>query len=104
MLEEDGYCVEVFRDGEEVLARFAHDPPPDAIVTDLVIPREGGIAVLGEARRRWSTIPVIFVTGYPELIEQATARFQPSPLVFAKPISYDAFGATLHGLFSKRGH
>jgi two-component system OmpR family response regulator len=98
MLEEDGFAVEVLRDGAEAIERLAREPAPDAIVTDLVMPRASGIAVLGEARRRWRSIPVLFVTGHPDLLERPSIPFDPSPIVFTKPISYPEFSARLREL------
>ena len=95
MLDEDGYDAEVLGNGTEALARLAQPPPPDAIVTDLVMPGASGIAVLGEARRRWPGIPVLFVTGHPELLTQYPIPFEPSPIVFTKPLHYADFAARL---------
>ncbi len=88
MLEEDGFVVEVMRDGSEAVARMDRDPPPDAIVTDLVMLGMSGIAVLGAARRRGQSIPVIFVTGHPQLLARPPIPFEPSPIVFTKPVAY----------------
>lgn len=101
MLEEDGFTVEVLHDGAAAIARLASSPPPDAIVTDLLMPRASGIAVLGEARRLWGNIPVIFVTGHPELLAQKDVPFDRSPVVFTKPISYVDFAEKLQSLLTK---
>lgn len=98
MLEEDGFTVEVFADGAQAIARLALSPPPDAIVTDLVMPRASGIAVLGEARRLCGNIPVIFVTGHPELLRRGDVPFEAAPIVFTKPISYADFSDALRAL------
>jgi DNA-binding response OmpR family regulator len=98
MLAEDGFEVEVVPDGAEAIARLAREPAPDAIVTDLVMPRAGGIAVLGEARRRWRSIPVVFVTGHPELLQRPGIPFDPVPIVFTKPIAYAELSARLREL------
>jgi two-component system cell cycle sensor histidine kinase/response regulator CckA len=100
MLTEDGFVVEVMLSGEEAIERLARDPPPDAIVTDLVMPVVGGIAVLGEARKRRPLLPVVFVTGRPELL--AKIRFEPSPIVFTKPVSYADLSAKLREVLAKR--
>ena len=95
MLEEDGFVVEVMRDGTEAVARLGREPPPDAIITDLIMPGASGIAVLGEARRRVHHIPVVFVTGHPELLTGPPVPFEPSPIVLTKPISYAELRARL---------
>jgi CheY-like chemotaxis protein len=98
MLEEDGFTVEVLRDGVEAMERIDRDPRPDAIVTDVIMPRAGGLAVLGAARRRWKDVPVIFVTGHPELLANPGIPFDHAPTVFTKPISYADFSETLQRL------
>jgi CheY-like chemotaxis protein len=105
MLEEDGFRVEVLRDGAEAIERLASAPAPDAILTDLIMPRAGGIAVLGEARRRLGNIPVIFVTGHPELLARGDVPFEASPIVFTKPISYADVSDALRALLDRhRAH
>ncbi len=98
MLKEDGFAVEVFRDGRDAMERLEVEPAPDAIVTDLIMPRAGGIAVLGEARRRWQKIPFIFITGHPDLLASTRVPFLPEPVVLTKPISYGELSATLQRL------
>jgi CheY-like chemotaxis protein len=101
MLEEDGFTVEVLRDGIEAMERIDHDPRFDAIVTDVVMPRAGGLAVLGAARRKWKDVPVIFVTGHPELLANPGIPFEQTPTVFTKPISYADFSETLQKLLAR---
>jgi CheY-like chemotaxis protein len=98
MLQEDGFVVEVMRDGREALERLERSPAPDAILTDLIMPRAGGIAVLGEARRRWRDIPFVFITGHPELLRNPGVPFLPEPLVLTKPISYAELSFALRDL------
>jgi DNA-binding response OmpR family regulator len=98
MLQEEGYDVEVFLDGRAAMDRLQRDPPPDAIITDLIMPGASGIAVLGEASRRASRIPVIFVTGHPELLAGTAIPFDSSPTVLTKPISYPDLVARLSAL------
>jgi two-component system cell cycle sensor histidine kinase/response regulator CckA len=99
MLEEDGYVVEVLRDGRDALDRLEREPAPSGIITDLIMPRAGGIAILGEARRRWKDIPVVFVTGHPELLARPALPIDPAPLVLTKPISYGELSEALQRLF-----
>jgi CheY-like chemotaxis protein len=102
MLEEDGFVVEVMRDGTEAVDRLGRDPAPDAIVTDLIMPGVSGIAVLGEARRRVKGIPVVFVTGHPDLLARPGIPLEPSPIIFTKPVSYTALRERLSELLAAR--
>ena len=98
MLEEDGFVVEVLEDGGEALERLQVGPPPDAIITDLIMPRAGGIAVLGAARRRNKDVQVIFLTGHPELLSNPPLALPPQPLVLTKPVSYAELAEALRPL------
>jgi CheY-like chemotaxis protein len=101
LLTEDGYDVEVLSNGTEAVERLAHLPAPSAIITDLVMPGVGGLAVLGEVRRRWSDVPVLFVTGHPELLARYPIPFEPNPIVFTKPLSYADFASRLRELVER---
>jgi CheY-like chemotaxis protein len=101
MLEEDGFAVEVLHDGVAAMERLDHGPRPDAIVTDVIMPRAGGVAVLGAARRRWKDVPVIFVTGHPELLANPGIPFDEEPTIFTKPISYADFSEALQRLIHR---
>ncbi len=98
MLEEDGFVVEVLENGVDAIERLARTPRPDAIVTDFVMPRAGGMAVYSAARRRWPEIPVLFVTGHPDLIPRQDPASERPAVVFTKPISYADFSAQLTAL------
>ena len=59
-LETEGYAVVSAGDGEEALALHArHDP--DLVILDLMLPRQDGLEVCREIRRRGET-PVIMLT------------------------------------------
>ncbi len=89
MLREDGYAVEVLKDGVDALRRLGASPLPDVVVTDLVMPGASGVTVMLEARRKQSHVPVIFLTGHPELLARLPMKLDPEPIVFTKPIEYD---------------
>ena len=63
-LEPEGYQVEECVNGRGALDRLALDPPPQAIVLDLMMPVVNGFEVLAEikAQERWARIPIIIVS------------------------------------------
>ena len=87
MLREDGLTVEVARDGAAAIARFTHAPVPDALVTELTTAHADAIAVSRFARAQRPGLPILIVTGYPNLF-QADAFGGPPPLLFTKPVDY----------------
>ncbi|MCI0330950.1 MAG: response regulator transcription factor [candidate division Zixibacteria bacterium] len=62
-LEKEKYRLTLAKDGEEGLAQ-AEAHPPDLIILDLMLPRQDGLSVLKELRRReaTATVPVLILT------------------------------------------
>jgi len=65
LLEHAGYRVQVAIDGRdalEIVQRRGH--PPDLLLTDLVMPRMDGEALVRHLRAQWPELPVLCVSGY----------------------------------------
>jgi nitrogen regulation protein NR(I) len=63
MLKREGYETTASADGEQALAVLQRSPV-DVVVTDLVMPRLGGLELLREARARYPDVPVIMITAH----------------------------------------
>ena len=63
MVASLGFEVETAADGQEALAKLAH-VPAKVIVTDLVMPRMDGVALLKEMAARGIQIPAIVLTAF----------------------------------------
>lgn len=85
MLREDGFSVDVACDGAAAVSLLAHAPYPDVLVTDLLMPYADGMSVGKYARSLRPGLPIIFVTGYPQLL---TDNLDPRAVVLVKPIDY----------------
>ena len=59
----EGYRVSNAPDGVAALELMA-DETPDALITDLKMPRGGGGELVREARARHANLPIVVVTGY----------------------------------------
>ncbi len=94
MLREDGFDVDVAADGASAIARLTRSPIPTVLITDLHMPNADGAAVSTYARSRKSDMPIIVVTGYPQLASQLDA-LDPKPIVFTKPLVYAELSAEL---------
>lgn len=92
MLREDGYTVDVAIDGAAAIARLSRSPLPRVLVTDIRMPNVDGVAVSAYARSRSPNMPIIIVTGYPQL---ASHTLEPDPVVLTKPIDYGTLSAAL---------
>ncbi len=60
-LREEGYAVDVARDGDEA-TMLAHVNDYDAILLDLMLPKKNGIQVATELRREGRHTPILMLT------------------------------------------
>src|SRR4051812_34799579 len=63
MLRRDGFDVTVAADGEQGLAEFAKNGA-DIVVTDLVMPKVGGLEILKSINASAPEVPVIIITAH----------------------------------------
>jgi len=63
MLKRDGYEVTTAEDGEQALAAM-NRVPVDVVVTDLVMPRMGGLDLLRHVTSAHPDVPVIMITAH----------------------------------------
>jgi CheY-like chemotaxis protein len=63
-LSEADYEVREASSGLAAIHTLEQDPCFDVVVLDFAMPGMNGAEVAGEIRRRWPSIPVVFVTGY----------------------------------------
>lgn len=103
MLREDGFDVELAWDGATAIGRLTRQPLPDVLVTDLHMPHVDGMAVTQYARSRQPRLPVFIVTGHPNLAARLDPSFDPSPVVFTKPLDYALFTDELRRLVGLAG-
>lgn len=83
-LERCGHAVREASNGEMALLALA-DSPVDLVVTDLVMPRMGGIALIQSVRRDFPSVKLIALSAFPD--ELTDARRIGADWVEAKPFS-----------------
>jgi DNA-binding NtrC family response regulator len=93
MVAEDGYRVEGFASGAEVLA--TSDPPPAAVLLDLMMPEVDGIQVLKELGRRHPTLPVIILTAVNDVARAVEVTKLGAYDYLTKPVDKDRLLTTL---------
>lgn len=87
VLEEGGYRVTVARDGLQALACIAADAP-DVLIADLRMPGLNGTELVRSARLARADLPIVIVTGNPEIWTEATeAEEQAGVTLLEKPVS-----------------
>jgi len=95
MLREDGFAVEIARDGAAAVARLSRSPVPDALVTELTTAHADGLAIGRFARNQRPGIPVLIMTGYPNLFHAEAFAGGPPAKLFIKPVEYAALSSAL---------
>lgn len=97
ILESYGYPYDVARDGKEALAAMRNSRP-DLVLLDVMMPRRSGIAVLKEMKRDAAlrTVPVIVVTGAPEVTGVDFASGAERPKQSEEDAFFRGFGVALH--------
>jgi CheY-like chemotaxis protein len=63
ILEVAGYHVHLTQDGSEAITAL-ETQPFHLVLTDLIMPRMGGLELLREIRRRERDVPVVFLTAF----------------------------------------
>ena len=64
VLERAGFRVTLSHDGQAALADAQADPP-DALLTDLKMPRLDGLSLIQRLRAGRPELPVVIMSGYP---------------------------------------
>jgi DNA-binding response OmpR family regulator len=85
-LEAEGFVVEAAMDGIEG-ERMALGGNFDAIVLDLMLPRRGGLAILGSVRRTLPNLPVIVLTARGEIEDRVEGLDAGAVDYLVKPFS-----------------
>lgn len=87
MLNHLGYKVLTAKDGYEALAEFdRHHDVISLVLTDITMPRLGGMALAKQLKSRNPNIPIIALTGYPlkdsskKLLSEGFVDWLPKPL------------------------
>jgi two-component system OmpR family response regulator len=69
ILEAAGYDVVEAAGGQQALA-IMEDVQPSLLLTDIVMPGMGGLALAAETHRRLSWVPVLFMSGFASNYEE----------------------------------
>jgi PAS domain S-box-containing protein len=87
LLRRAGYTVIEAADGETALGVAGQGARIDVLVTDLVMPRLGGVALAAKLRKLRGPLPVVFVSGYGGEVPAGADLRDASAAVLQKPFS-----------------
>jgi EAL domain-containing protein (putative c-di-GMP-specific phosphodiesterase class I) len=102
-LSSEGYDVESHKDGESAIAALQKGSF-DVVISDIDMPRMGGLALLERIRAYDLDVPVVLITGCPSLetamaaIEHGALRYVPKPVDATKLRAITADAVRLHRL------
>ncbi len=104
-LEKSGYDVVEAEDGEKAIAEIKKDENSlllNLIITDIRMPNMNGIDVLNYYRKEWPSIPLIVLTGFPDL-DMATSMLQHGVVDYlVKPVEAEKLRASVAKAIDQR--
>jgi len=101
LLSGDGYGVETAEDGIVALERV-NEAPPDLVVTDLQMPRMGGMTLLERLREQDRSLPVIVCTSLQDLESGVAAMRAGAEDYLTKPLDFDALTVSIERALERR--
>lgn len=99
-LEKKGYRVEQAADGLAALTLIASEVP-DALVTDLRMPRCDGFELIERLRSTGANFPIVAIAGTYSREELDKASKLGAEVVMRKPIALRELAESLHGLLDR---
>jgi DNA-binding response OmpR family regulator len=100
-LREEGYAVDVARDGDEA-TRVAHVADYDVILLDVLLPKKNGFQIAAELRREGRTTPILMLTSRDSAEDVVRGLDAGADDYLAKPFPFDVLLARIRAL-SRRG-
>ena len=101
-LREEGYAVDVAKDGDEATA-LAHINDYDAILLDLMLPKKNGLQVASELRREGRATPILMLTARDAIEDVVRGLDAGADDYLTKPFRFDELLARLRALVRRGG-
>jgi two-component system response regulator ChvI len=100
-LQQEGYRVIAYRDGEEAWTAFRQSLP-DLVILDIIMPRMDGLELCRKIRSLSETLPVIFLTSKDEEFDKVLGLELGADDYLCKPFSTRELLARVKVLFRRR--
>ena len=95
-----GYQVHLARDGAEAIT-VLQTQPFHLVLTDLLMPRMGGLELLGEIRRLGPSLPVVFLSAFGKQAAFAKAMDLGAAGFVTKPFHANSLLAVIQQVFDR---
>jgi two-component system, OmpR family, response regulator MprA len=102
-LELEGYRVELAEDGEQALKRLDLEPPPDAVILDVLMPGADGLEVCRRLRASGMSVPVLMLTARAEIDSRVAGLDAGADDYLPKPFALAELLARLRALLRRFG-
>ncbi len=104
LLEDAGFRAYSTRDGEEALELFDRmQGGIDLVITDVVMPRMGGMELIHRLRKKAPQLPIIVTSGYSSSFSIKDIDGIQNVVFLPKPITKEDLGAAVDKVLSLRG-
>ncbi|WP_424212664.1 response regulator transcription factor [Streptomyces sp. BI20] len=101
-LRYEGCQVRTACDGADAL-KVSRDFRPDAVILDMMLPDMDGLVVLGQLRRQFPQVPVLFLTAKDSVEDRIAGLTAGGDDYVTKPFSLEEVVARLRGLIRRSG-
>ncbi len=105
LLRLSGFAVVEAADGIEALQLFSSpEGVPDLLISDVVMPRMGGLELAVELRLLHPRLPVLFISGYTDNLFLESEELRHGTSFLAKPFPPQALIGKVKEIFATGGH
>jgi len=101
-LKEEGYVVDLARDGEEA-TMLAHVNDYDAVLLDVVLPKKNGFQIAAELRREGRNTPILILTSRDAPEDVVRGLDAGADDYLSKPFRFDELLARIRALHRRGG-
>jgi DNA-binding response OmpR family regulator len=101
-LKEEGYVVDLARDGEEA-TMLAHVNDYDAVLLDVVLPKKNGFQIAAELRREGRNTPILMLTSRDAAEDVVRGLDAGADDYLSKPFRFDELLARIRALHRRGG-
>lgn len=102
VLEKDGYQVSLAADGHEAIALLSRNHF-DLVVTDMLMPHDGGLELMETIRQTQPMLPVIIITAFGDWASYSRALELGAVAFISKPLKMAELASAIHAALEGRG-